>query len=78
MVLTNYHKLTKKFLNRFQIHITLAISHYPQFKFLLMKSTLHSIVNLDLKFTIDFTKENTLRSILGFDSKKIYSGSQLF
>ena len=39
------------------------------------ESTLHSIIEIDLKFSIDFTKENTLRNILGFDSKKLYSGS---
>ena len=27
-----------------------------------------------INYSVDFTKENTLRNILGFDSKVIYSG----
>ena len=35
---------------------------------------MHSIINLDINYSVDFRKENTLRNILGFHSKIIYSG----
>ena len=38
------------------------------------ESTLHSVIDIDINYSIDFRKENTLRNILGFDSKVLYSG----
>ena len=38
------------------------------------ESTLHSVIDWDINYSIDFRKENTLRNILGFDSKVLYSG----
>ena len=75
MVLTKYHKLTKKFLNRLSNTHNISDISLSPIKISANESTLHSIIEIDLKFSIDFTKENTLRSILGFDSKKLYSGS---
>ena len=36
------------------------------------ESTLHSIIDIEGYYSIDFRKENTLRNILGFDSKVLY------
>ena len=38
------------------------------------ESTLHSVIDIEINYSIDFRKENTLRNILGFDSKVLYSG----
>ena len=38
------------------------------------ESTLHSIIDIKTGYNIDFRQENTIREILGFDSKIIYAG----
>ena len=38
------------------------------------ESTLYSIIDLKTGYNIDFRQENTIREILGFDSKIIYAG----
>ena len=42
------------------------------------ESTLHSVIDIEIDYSIDFRKENTLRNILGVDSKVLYSGYKLF
>ena len=45
-----------------------------QFKISANESTLHSVIDLKTGHNVDFRKENTLRDILGFDSKINYAG----
>ena len=60
-----------------QTHPITNISQSP-LKIEANTSTLHCITRLDDQYSVDFTKQNTLKDILGFDSRVLNSSDNYF
>ena len=72
-MLTKLNKIIKKVYRQIsQTHPISDISQTP-IKIEANTSTLHSVIKLASGYSVDFTQENTLKDILGFDSETIYA-----